>query len=202
MKKNILYTICGIVGIFLIIILAGIYKFNFTNDDIYVNLGNEEIVKYDELKNITISIPDSPEIKVQLLEGSAEFTIPETTAVGFATLSSEYAVWERENRTDFVSILNVNYGGSGTFQYLLLFDVADGVFVQKSEALLGDRIAITKVGIGELVHDPEANYRVTVQTLVRNEGEPFVTTPTKPETRTFYVTDQALEEVEVGRDDS
>ena len=84
----------------------------------------------------------------------------------------------------------------------MLFDVSGDAFTKKSEILLGDRINITHLGIGELVHDSEANYRITVQTLVREEGEPFANEPTIEETRTFYVTDQILEEVEVGKDDT
>lgn len=43
--KNVL-KIVGI--IILLIALAGIYKFNFTNDDIYVQQPGGEVVKYDE----------------------------------------------------------------------------------------------------------------------------------------------------------
>jgi len=33
-----------------VVILVGIYRFNFTNDDIYVEQENGEVVKYDDLK--------------------------------------------------------------------------------------------------------------------------------------------------------
>ncbi|MBT3282700.1 hypothetical protein HN375_00865 [bacterium] len=117
-------------------------------------------------------------------------------------LDNMYALWSEEERTDMAVILVSDTEGTGTFYNLAIFDVQDDIFTKKSEVFLGDRIKITRVGIGELVHSPDANYRVTVQTLVRGEGEPFTTEPTLPQTKTFYVTDQILEEVEVGRDDT
>ena len=38
----------ALAALFLIVMLAGIYKFNFTNDDIYVENKEGEFIQYDE----------------------------------------------------------------------------------------------------------------------------------------------------------
>jgi uncharacterized protein YxeA len=50
--KKVLLIILGTVGLIIIIIaILGIYKFNFTDDDIYVENEQGEIVPFDDLKN-------------------------------------------------------------------------------------------------------------------------------------------------------
>jgi len=47
--KIIKRIIIGIIIVILLVALAGIYKFNFTNDDIYIQQENGSVIKYDEL---------------------------------------------------------------------------------------------------------------------------------------------------------
>lgn len=47
MKKTFVIIAISILIVFLIILVAGIYKFNFTNDDIYSENDNGEIVPYN-----------------------------------------------------------------------------------------------------------------------------------------------------------
>jgi len=196
----------------LLVVAFGIYKFNFTNDDIYVETESGEIIPFDKykantvlyllFKNSEILAPENNK-SVQLTDGTGSYEIvPESASRGNLTVLDQYSVWKNGLNTDLLTVVAVNNGGSGTFYYLTLFDISGEVFTKKSEILLGDRIKVTSVGIGELVHDPEAEYRVSVQTLVRDEGESFATEPMVEDTRTFYVTKQILEEVEVGRDDT
>jgi uncharacterized protein YxeA len=50
--KKVLLIILGTVGLIIIIIaILGIYKFNFTDDDIYVENEQGEIVPFNDLKN-------------------------------------------------------------------------------------------------------------------------------------------------------
>jgi len=46
MKK----ILIGIVVVVLLVLLAGIYKFNFTNDDIYVQQEDGSVIQYDVLE--------------------------------------------------------------------------------------------------------------------------------------------------------
>lgn len=155
------------------------------------------------LENATILVPDL-DVSAKLENGEALFPVtPEGDAEGIVSLvPGVSAEWEGSGRRDLAAVLAVNSGGTGTFYYLALFDVKNNTLTQKSFVFLGDRIEVTNVGIGELVNDLEAEYRLTVQTLVRADDEPLAAAPTIPETRTFYVTKQILEEVETGADDS
>ncbi|MES2135309.1 MAG: hypothetical protein V4449_03660 [Patescibacteria group bacterium] len=147
------------------------------------------------LKGANFTVPDS-DVSVSLVNGEATF--PNGNILLLDTLTAE---WKKDERKDLVAVFAVNTGGTASFLYLVLFDVNGDILTKKSEGFLGDRINITHVGIGELVHGG-ADYRVTVQTLERKENEPFSATPSVEKTRTFYVTDQKLEEIEVGRDDT
>ena len=46
--KVIIKAFAALVALFLIVMLVGIYKFNFTNDDIYVENEQGKLIKYDE----------------------------------------------------------------------------------------------------------------------------------------------------------
>jgi len=49
MNKWIKWFIISITIICILVLLAGIYKFNFTNDDIYVETGTWEVIKYNDI---------------------------------------------------------------------------------------------------------------------------------------------------------
>ncbi len=67
-KKFILIALIPI-ALALVVVFAGIYRFNFTNDDIYVDDGNGNIVKYDDLKNVDTNPPVSEETTVNTETG-------------------------------------------------------------------------------------------------------------------------------------
>jgi len=190
------------VVIIVLLVILGYYISKDAPEEI-VTGSSDEVTYLKLLKMSEIVAPDSNEL-IQLINGKGSYEIvPNSASQGVVTvLDDMLAIWKDEERTDVITILTSNTGGSGTFYYLVLFDLTNNTFSKKSEILLGDRIRVTKVGIGELVHDPEANYRLTVQTLKRNDAEPFAVEPTFMETRTFYVTDQLIEEIEVGLDDT
>jgi len=48
--KIIKRILLGVVIIIMLIALVGIYRFNFTNDDIYVQQQDGSVIKYDELE--------------------------------------------------------------------------------------------------------------------------------------------------------
>jgi len=53
MDKKIIYIALGLFIIALVVVLAGIYRFNFTNHDIYVDDGNGDVLKYAEVQSTT-----------------------------------------------------------------------------------------------------------------------------------------------------
>ncbi len=50
MKKWIIWMIKVAIVIIVFILLLGIYRFNFTNDDIYVKSEQNEWIRYDDMK--------------------------------------------------------------------------------------------------------------------------------------------------------
>ncbi len=156
----------------------------------------------DTVLHATLQVPELDAV-VTLKDGEAFFEIaPESVAQGSISLiPNTIAEWSTGARKDVSAAFAVNSGGSGVFVYMVLFDASGDTLVKKSEAYLGDRINITRVGVGELAHG-DADYRITVQTLERKDGEAYASTPSVAKTRTLYVTDQGLEEIEPGRDDS
>lgn len=202
-----------ILGIALFLIVLGVYRFNYTNDDIYVRTDNGEVVPHDEykkenlikedidlfeqFKNAKISAPETHKM-VQLTDGIGFYEIvPDSASRGeVLVIDGLSTLWqEGPDRTDFAAIVTLNSGGTGRFYYLTLFNVSGNSFTKKSEVFLGDRIEVTHMGLGELVHGPDVNYRITLKTLERNESDSMASKPTVEKTRVFYVTEQILEEI-------
>jgi hypothetical protein len=49
--KKVSLIILGAAGLIIVIVILGIYRFNFTDDDIYVENEQGEIVPFNDLKN-------------------------------------------------------------------------------------------------------------------------------------------------------
>lgn len=48
MKKALYWAVRVIIGVVIIVAVAGVYRFNFTNDDIYVQTSTGKVLQYDE----------------------------------------------------------------------------------------------------------------------------------------------------------
>lgn len=154
------------------------------------------------LDNADIEIPEGRG-RVQLHNGTGTFEIAPGSSMGKVTLiDGSQQVWRSENRTDIVAVLAVDNGGSGHFYYAAVYTLKAGGTELTGSVFLGDRIKITHAGIGELTHDPQADYRITIKLLERAADAPMASEPNIPVTRVFYVTDGKLQAVTPGRDDS
>jgi len=165
MKKKILI----IVGLILLIILGiGIYKFNFTNSDIYLENG-KQINTYDA----TYTIDGE---KVTLKNGISETTIPNSSSkiiTKFWGNAIEHDL-DEDGTLDNIFIITQATGGSGTFYYVVAkLNTKDGA--KGSDAvLLGDRIA------PQTTEMDEKNGRVNVIVVNyadRNLDESFAVAP-------------------------
>lgn len=146
-----------------------------------------------KLKSVTFTVPDT-QVVVQLKNGDASYKIdPELDAMGDVSLGDPQAIYEitktstRARRTDIISPVTVESGGSGVFAYIELFSWTGEKLLERSYAFLGDRIAITKVsttiGLGK------EEYRVVVEYLVRSDTEAMSDEPTHPRRTTIPVFD-------------
>lgn len=148
--------------------------------------------RIERLDDQSIEVPGAG--WVQLHGGAGEFQVAPGSPKGRVTLIEDgQRVWRSPKRTDLIAAMAIDSGGSGTFYYVAVYSLKAGTVHLEDSALLGDRIRITGVGIGELVHDPEADYRITIKMLERGEGAPLADEPTLPSARVFYVTGGKLD---------
>lgn len=87
----------------------------------------------------------------------------------------------------------IDNGGNGAFSYISIYSQKDGNVTLDDSVFIGNRIKITSVGIGELVHDRNADYRITIQLLEHADDAPMASEPDVPSTRIFYVTNGKIE---------
>jgi hypothetical protein len=87
---------------------------------------------------------------------------------------------------DVIGYVNVNHGGSGTQQYLVLYHVTPDSKTHTSSVMIGDRIPVERIEIlnGATLDE----YVVAVSYLTRGPDEPMVNAPTIPQTDQFVVT--------------
>jgi hypothetical protein len=152
----------------------------------------------DFIKNTVITVPGT-HATATLRNGEAAFDLsPVTSEKGYIVLLEDLTTeWRTETRHDFLAVFAVDSGGSGTFYYLMLFNVVGDVLMQKSETYIGDRITISGIHSDEtaLEQNQNADYVVAVDTLLREKGESYDTPPHIPETRLFAIVNQTLEEI-------
>lgn len=165
MKKKILI----IVGLILLIILSiGIYKFNFTNKDIYLE-NNQQINTYDATYIINGE-------KITLKNGISEIAIPDSSSkiiTKFWGNAIEHDL-DEDGTLDNIFIVTQETGGSGIFYYVVAkLNTKDGV--KGSDAvLLGDRIAPQTISMDE----NKGRINVIVLNYAdRKENESFAVAP-------------------------
>lgn len=148
---------------------------------------------YTKLKNIVMTVPDTKTV-IQLKNGEADYKVdPSSESLGSISLSQPYTIRDipsttkSDARTDIISPLTVESGGSGSFQYVELFSWNGEKLLEKSFAFLGDRISIENVSTKNGTSNVE--YYVVVDYLVRNDDEPMSDEPTHKRETTIPVVD-------------
>lgn len=152
-------------------------------------ISDEEL--YSKLKNVVMTVPDTQTV-IQLKNGESDYKIdPEIESLGSISLSTPYEIKQIEptaktdGRTDIITPITVESGGSGSFQYIELFSWNGEKLLEKSYAFLGDRISIdditTTAGSGN------TDYKVVVTYLTRNDDEPMSDEPTHKKQTTIPV---------------
>lgn len=66
-KKWLFFTALTVVSLLILVTLAGVYRFNFTNDDIYIESENGQVLAYNETVNLRPLnfIPISDNLKLE-----------------------------------------------------------------------------------------------------------------------------------------
>ena len=182
MKKPLIIILAIISGIIVLVAIAGIYKFNFTNDNIYLQTGGKL-----NSKDATYIIDGE---SITLKDGVNELVVDEgseskTITRYFGNDASGDLNGDRKNDTAF--ILTQDGGGSGTFYYITAALATDKGFNGLNAILLGDRISpqTTEIKDGKII----VNY------ADRKVGEPMSATSSVGFSRYFQVTNNQLIEV-------
>ncbi|MCX6757115.1 MAG: hypothetical protein NTW35_03150 [Candidatus Nomurabacteria bacterium] len=158
--KSITFWMAAIVAI---IVIAGVYRFNFTN-------GGDVINTLRDVKNLTYIVENET---FNLVNGVANNeTIKESKTKNTLSIFGEPIYGDLNGDgvgNDAAIILVNNPGGSGTFYYAVLAINTNGEYKTTNALLLGDRIAPQTVEIPDGV--ALFNY------AERNAGEPMTTQP-------------------------
>lgn len=147
------------------------------------------------LASATVDVPELG-VEVKLKDGEAEFEVPDTPVIGYAVLGDElkatYPVSPAAAEW-VVTTLAVNSGGSGVFEYLVLFKVAssgDGELEHTSSVFIGDRVAVKSIELtegGQSGGQRGDGLQVKVEYLDRGQDEAMSDVPTIPRTLTFAI---------------
>lgn len=182
MKKILIIAIMPVIIVIVLIIALGIYKFNFTNNDIYIEKGG----KIDS-KDATYIINGE---RITLKNGLAESDIvPDSSSKTITRYFGNDVVGDlnQDGLADVAFLLTQDNGGSGTFYYLTAALANKDGYEGLNAILLGDRISpqTTEIRNGE----------ITVNYAERKDGEPFTISPSIGVSKYFKVINKQLVEV-------
>lgn len=150
-------------------------------------LGEGAVAVSSVLGNANILVPETS-VRTVLSDGAADFVSGETR--GAVILGEVFAAQRAsDGKYDLFAIAGVNYGGSGTFQYLLSFRADENGVEHTGSALLGDRVAV--MGI-EVPGEGKSDYTVSVHGFVRDPYEPPYVEPTIEWTWDFFMAGHRL----------
>lgn len=132
------------------------------------------------LQTVTLDISDFGGGLVTLENGEQTFATSDKpgTPNGFVSMSDAHAAIFKGDDADVYAVVNVNGGGSGTFQVLTHFEyIAATKTLNEMDAVpLGDRLLVERVDVQQTA--PTA-YDVLVSLKERLPGEAMAATPTQ-----------------------
>ena len=182
MKKLITIIALSVLVVIALAAAVGFYKFNFTDDDIYLETGGRI-----DSKDATYLIDGE---SVTLKGGSAESEIvPGSASKKITRYFGNDAVGDLngDGRDDVAFLLTQTSGGSGTFYYLTAALATEKGYEGLNAVLLGDRIAPQTTEI--------ADGKITVNYADRKTDEPMTASPSLGVSRFFKVNNGSLAEL-------
>ena len=134
------------------------------------------------LRNTSLDVSEFGAGTVTLVDGEASFVTDATSTTspqGFAQLSDKQAIIFKGENAEVFAIVNINGGGSGTFQFLVWFSYmgASNTLIEKQRLGIGDRIAIDSVAANQTA---ATTFDILVSLKDRLPTEPMAATPTQP----------------------
>ncbi|PIT93157.1 MAG: hypothetical protein COU06_01585 [Candidatus Harrisonbacteria bacterium CG10_big_fil_rev_8_21_14_0_10_38_8] len=145
------------------------------------------------LKGVIYIIPETENITITLSEDPiTNFKQGEVSGVVVAN-TSQTQLFSSNQESYLLTTLSINYGGSGTFHYLTLFQRSKSSWKFLTQAPLGDRIIIDSVSADK--------NQITVKYKDRKPGEALASIPTIPVTQTYILENDRLIINDVKRDE-
>ncbi len=214
MAKKIVLLIAALIGL---VILAGIYRFNFTDDDLYVVQQDGTVVPLNEDRDNVIltlfSIKTHKHWVIQLPESDAEAQLTRVGLGDSPFVSGDYQDGPERGSVnlDYQKILPINGAGidasknmlfvapffvsnqgSGVFCYLGLFSLnhQSGEIKQLGTHLLGDRIEIKSLTIDEPF---DVTSSLVVSYLTHGDEQSMAQQPAKVMQESIKVSDKGFE---------
>jgi hypothetical protein len=141
----------------------------------------------EALSSASVIMPDTKRV-VALTDGTTSFpSAPGSTSQTVVTMTDVFDTKMVDGRTDVLAIVDISYGGSGTYQYLALYEVGTAGLVPKSIGLIGDRVEVGGISTDDLFGSDGEEYLITVSYLDRAEGDPMTAEPSEPKEKYFLV---------------
>ncbi len=181
-SKIVIGLILAALAIIILVALAGMYKFNFSNKDIYMQSGGRL-----DSKDATYMIDGQP---ITLKNGLAETEITPDSASKLVTRyfgNDAMGDLNGDGKDDKAFLLTHETGGSGTFYYIAVALAGDSGYQGLNALLLGDRIApqTTEIKDGKVI----VNY------ADRRADEPMTASPSIGVSKYFQVLNSQLAEI-------
>lgn len=182
MKKILIWICIMVVVLGFCIVGAGIYRFNFTNDDIYLQNGGQINSKDGTyaIEGHTITLHNGIS-EVEVAPGSVSKSI--TRYFGNDVVGD----FNGDGKNDTAFLLTQETGGSGTFFYVAALIDDEGKGSGTNAVFLGDRIAPQSTEF--------RNGMIIVNFAERALGEPFSVAPSVGVSMYLKVIDGVLQEV-------
>lgn len=135
------------------------------------------------LSSVTVEVPDV-DVPIVLSSGSAE--LPPEGSGGYVKVGAPY----EEVGSDAFAIMSVNYGGSGVFEYLVMFTLGeDGVFRQSGLYSLGDRVVVESIE----AQGEGRRYSVLVTYLTHTDSQSYADAPTEKITANVPIVNHSIQ---------
>jgi hypothetical protein len=137
MKKKRVMFFGAFAIVFILILVAGVIKFNFINDDVYTQKPNK---RFDQ-RNSTYQIDAE---SINFVDGKAEKELmPDSNSKEIFQYFGDdiKADFNKDGFNDIAFIITKNSGGSGVFYYLALAWGSKDGFSGSNAVLIGDRIS-------------------------------------------------------------
>lgn len=134
--------------------------------------------------NTEVTVPGTNQT-VSLMNGKATFS--EDGANGTIQMGDQFAVVRLgDNNFNVFGEVVVNYGGSGDFNYVVLYHATRQLFENTDFSNIGDRIIVKSLE-PTVKNKPADGYTLNVNYLDRGPNTPMSDTPTNPKTLSLEV---------------